>query len=627
MEKKDKIQLLNQLALVIGGISFFIAVLLLLNYWNIQKTDPIESKALAALVERLRDEPNNDVLKLEIRNLDLLARKAYFTSHWQVRAGGFLLLFSSVFLILILKILSDMKKKIELPEEVTEKGMMDRVLSQRWIGVIGILVVTGALLASFTSKDYLERYEPGEAETFVEVETDPGIEVIEVASEESGDTDLANIEDDDNTSQELVDNKEVDSDPPTIGKGEEPEPVEDIKEAVVTETSSSYPDLNEIKKHHNNFRGPLGQGISHHKGIPVSWDVAAGTNILWKVEVPTQGNNSPIIWGDKLFIAGADAASRWIYCHDRNTGKLLWEHEAKDIEGSPVKAPRTTPDTGLAAPTLSTDGQRVYAIFGTGDVLALDLNGKRLWARNLGVPDNHYGHSSSLICWEEKLVVQYDTNKSGRLLAINVLSGETIWEVSRNIQISWASPVLAEIEGKYQVLTTSAPLVIGHDLETGKELWNVECMMGEVGPSVGFADGIVFASNEYARMVAIKPGQSAAEVVWEQDEYLPEASSPVVADGLVFLGTSYGVFACFDAKTGDMVWEFEGNSGFYGSPMAVDGKIYVMDMSGICYIFEISKELKLIGEPSLGEKSIVTPAFAEGRIYLRGSKFLYCIGD
>ena len=625
MEKKDKIQLLNQIALVIGGISFFIAVLLLLNYWNIQKADPIESKALAALVERLRDEPNSDVLKLEIRNLDLLARKAYFTSHWQVRTGGFLLLFSSVFLILILKILYDMKKKIELPEEVAEKGMMDRFLTQRWIGIIGILVITGALLASFTSKDYLERYEPGESDTIVESETDSGIEVIEVTSEESGDTDLASIREGDNINTQVAgENKEPDSEAGTVTEEEQ---AKDNEAAEATPKASTvYPDLNEIKKHHNNFRGPLGQGISHHKGIPVSWDGAAETNVLWKVEVPKQGNNSPIIWGDKLFVAGADAESRWVYCYDRNTGKLLWEHEAKDIEGSPGTAPKTTPDTGLSAPTLSTDGQRVYAIFGTGDVLALDLTGKRLWARNLGVPDNHYGHSSSLISWEEKLVVQYDTNKSGRMLALNVLDGETIWEVSRDIQISWASPVLAEIEGEYQLITSSAPLVMGHDLETGKELWNVECMMGEVGPSVGFSEGVVYASNEYARMVAIKPGQSAAEIVWEQDEYLPEASSPVVVEDLVFLGTSYGVFACFDAKNGEMVWEFEGNSGFYGSPIAVDGKIYVMDMSGTCYIFEISKELKLIGEPSLGEKSIVTPAFAEGRIYLRGTNFLYCIG-
>jgi len=625
MEKKYKIKLLNQLALVVGGICLFISILLLLNYWNIQKTDPLESEALASLVERLKEEPNNDALKLEIRQLDLLARKAYFTSHWQVRTGGFLLLFSSITLVLLLKILYDMKKKIELPEAEPEKGMLDRILSQRWIGLVGILVISGALLASFTSKDYLAKYELAGSDADMETAVDEGIEVIEISSSESStppqDTEKEIAETDTSISNQdkdvVVENEQADKDQA------------DKVPATVTSTSeitAGFPDLTEIKKHHNAFRGPLSQGISYHKNLPVDWDGASNKNVVWKVEVAKAGNSSPVIWGDRLFLSGADAASRWVYCYNRSNGELLWEHEAKDIEGSPATAPRTTPDTGLAAPTLTTDGERVFAIFGTGDILALDNSGKRLWARNLGVPDNHYGHSSSLISWKEKLIVQYDTNKSGRMLALNVLDGNTIWDISRNIQISWASPVLAEIDGKYQILTTSDPLAMGHDLETGKELWNVECMMGEVGPSVGFSEGIVYPSNEYARMVAIKPGGSAAEIVWEQDEYLPEASSPVVTDGLVFLGTSYGVFACFDTETGEMLWEHEGNSGYYGSPMAADGKIYVMDMSGICYIFEISRELKVLGEPKLGEKSIVTPAFSDGKIYLRGSKYLYCIG-
>ncbi len=625
MEKKDKIKLLSQLALVLGGISFFIAIILLLNYWNIQKTDPLESGALEALVERLKEEPNNDALKLEIRQLDLLARKAYFTSHWQVRTGGFLLLFSSILLVSLLKILSDMKKKIELPVVETEKGMIDRMLTQRWIGLVGIILVTGALLASFTSKDYLGMYESAGSVTEVVADTEDGIELIEVVSMDQDDQ----LDDSSNNNAEssgiVEDEGLVVENEANIGDVD--------KEVIVAKTAiepkagkSTYPDLAEIRKQHSSFRGPLAQGISYHQNIPISWDGSAGTNILWKVEVPVAGNSSPVIWGSRLFVSGADAQGRWVYCYDRNSGKLLWEHEAKGIEGSPTPPPKTTPDTGLAAPTLATDGERVYAIFGTGDILALDNSGKRLWAMNLGVPDNHYGHSSSLISWKEKLIVQYDSNASGRLLALNVLDGSILWDVSRDVQISWASPVLAEINGKYQILTTSAPDVIGHDLETGKELWKVECMMGEVGPSVGFADGLVYPSNEYARMVAIKPGESGAEIVWEQDEYLPEASSPVVTNDLVFLGTSYGVFACFDAKTGDMLWEHEGNTGYYGSPMAVDGKIYVMDMSGTCYIFEINRELKVLGEPKLGEKSIVTPAFAEGRIYLRGTKYLYCIG-
>ena len=141
----------------------------------------------------------------------------------------------------------------------------------------------------------------------------------------------------------------------------------------------------------------MGQGVSYHKNIPIEWDGAAGTNIVWKSAIPKEGFNSPVIWGDKIFIAGADAASREVYCYNRADGKLLWTGKADNIPGSPSAMPKVTEDTGLSAPTLTTDGKRVFAIFATGDVIAFDMNGKRVWAKNLGVPDNHYGHSSSLI--------------------------------------------------------------------------------------------------------------------------------------------------------------------------------------------------------------------------------------
>ncbi len=609
MEKNSNIKLISQLALAAAGISIFIAILILLNYWHINKNKPLESQSMIALIDRLSQEPNNDALKIEIRNLDLLARKAYFTSQWQVKTGGFLLLFASIILVLLLKILYDMKKKIELPEGDTEQGLIDRLLSRRWIGAIGILVIIGALAASFASNDYLKKYIIAGGEPEKPSAVDENIKVIEITSMDTSSSEpVKEVPDENDLAPDNQDNEAIAS-----------------NETYNTSTGS-FPGLSEIKKQHNGFRGPLGQGISYHKNIPVDWDGPSGKNILWKVETPKAGNNSPVIWSDKIFIAGGDVQSRWVYCYDRNSGKLIWEHEAKDIEGSPAAAPKVTPDTGLSAPSLATDGERVYAIFGTGDILALDMSGKHLWARNLGVPDNHYGHSSSLLCWEGKLVVQYDTNRSGRILALNVLDGNFLWDVQRKVKISWSSPVLAKIGEQYQILTTSDPLVIAHDLTSGKELWSVECMMGEVGPSVAFSDGLVYASNEYARLVAIKPGVGSAEIVWEDDEYLPEASSPLAANGLLFLGTSYGVFACYDAKTGVKQWEHECKTGFFGSPMVADGKVYVVDMSGVTHIYELSREFKLIGEPKLGEKSVVTPAFAEGRIYLRGSKYLYCIG-
>jgi outer membrane protein assembly factor BamB len=166
--------------------------------------------------------------------------------------------------------------------------------------------------------------------------------------------------------------------------------------------------------------------------------------------------------------------------------------------------------------------------------------------------------------------------------------------------------------------------VAGYDVETGKEIWAVEAMMGEVGPSVAFSDQIVFAANEYARLVAIDA--SSGEILWENDEYMPEASSPLAYEGLLIICTSYGVVVCYDTKTGDQYWEHDVGTTLYSSPIYADGKLYLMDNDGVMRVYEFSKELKLISENELGEAAGTTSAFDDGHIYIRGEKNLYCIG-
>jgi outer membrane protein assembly factor BamB len=288
--------------------------------------------------------------------------------------------------------------------------------------------------------------------------------------------------------------------------------------------------------------------------------------------------------------------------------------------------PKVTDDTGLSAPTMAVDGYRIYALFATGDIIAFDLNGNRIWARNMGVPRNHYGHSSSLMVWNGSVIIQYDTGSGGRMISLKGMSGGTNWDIKRDNNISWASPILIEVDGKIQVVTTSDPNVAAYDAETGDELWKLKVMMGEVGPSCAYADGLVFANNEYASLVAIKPGKDAS-VVWENYDYLSEAASPVALNGLLYLATSYGVFVCYDTKTGEQVWEKDFGTTLYSSPMIVDGKIYIMDNSGVMHIMKADRSGTIIAQPDLGESSYAIPAFSEGRIYIRGEESLYCIGE
>ena len=620
MNKEDKLKFSLNVATVAGIFSIVIALLLLLNYLQMAKSKPLDSTALTALVQRLNKEPNNDQLKKEIRDFDLLARKAYFNTVWQVKTGGTLLLFGAIVLLLALRVYYSLKSKITEPDAVTENEFTKRLLTQRWVMILGIVIFALGLGASFISVDHLSKYEIDETKAGQASADTKGIETIEVGGTPQAVQSAS--------SMPAVKEQIAVAQPANQASADKKiAQVEEVKGAVLVaagESSVKFPGSDAVKMNSPGFRGPFGVGVSFHKSIPLDYDIASGKNILWKVPVPKNGFNSPIIWGNKIFLAGADNQMREVYCFDRNTGKILWRQPADKIQGSSAAMPKVSEDTGLSASSLATDGNMVYAIFANGDIICFDMNGKRIWARSLGVPDNHYGHASSLIMWKDKLYVQYDTNKSHKLMALNNMTGVTVWETDRKVKISWASPILAEINGKYQVILSSDPLVAGYDADSGKELWNVSCMSGEVGASPTYGSGLVFAANEYAKLVAIDPVKKS--IAWESSEYMPEVASLVVANGLLFLGTSYGVLVCYDAKTGKKCWEKEDGPGFYSSPVVSDNKLFTIDTNGKMRVYEVAKEMKLLGESILGEKMTTTPAFAEGRMYIRTPKFLYCMG-
>lgn len=610
MNTQEKINLSSNIAVIAGIFCVAVSLLLLLNFWQMSKSDPLESEAMKVLIERLNKEPGNNELKQNIRHLDLLARKAYFNSQWQVNTGSFLLLFGAIVFALALRVYYSLKSTIVIPEQVVENELRARVLSQRWLLIGGVAVILLAFVASFATTDHLKQYSVDELATTETQEIEPGIEVIEVGAEPN-----------------IIASSTIEGEPDTVVPSET-EVASEAQSSAASEAApaatTALPDAAQIRANYPSFRGPFGNGVSSHRNIPVDFDGPSGKNILWKATIPLSGYNSPVIWGNKLFISGANAQKREVYCFDRNSGKLIWSKAVDNIPGSPAAAPRTTEDTGLAAPTLYTDGVRVYAIFGTGDIIAFDMDGNRVWARNLGVPDNHYGHSSSLIGWKDKLFVQYDTNRGQRLLALNIANGETAWETSRSVKVSWASPILANVNGKYQIILATDPTVAAYDIDTGKEVWSVRGLMGEVGPSPAFGEGLVFATQEYATLMAINPANG--QVVWQDDEYLSEVASPVVAGGMVFLATSYGVLVAYDAKTGEKLWENDDGPGYYSSPVVADNKLFIFDLDGLLHVYALEREKKLLAEANLGTKITSTPAFSDGRMFIRAGTTLYCIG-
>jgi outer membrane protein assembly factor BamB len=600
-----------------------------------------------ALVQRLNANPDDVQLREQIRTVDLLARKAYFTNQWQVRTGGYLLLISVVVLVLAMQMMrTNAAREVEMSEK--ENTFFEQQKARKWVAISGgalvVIAFVFALLTHLQLSDSLANQlmasasenSNNSASTPVQ---NPVLEEESPQPENLGVTEEISVVTENQTEESITDESAV------VAPKKNPEK---ITEAVATEQPKkpkqeekakstgipdqpktvppAFPTEKEILSNHPSFRGSFGNGISHRKNIPVAWDGVTGENINWKVKIPLHGYNSPIIWGDKLFVSGANSAQREVYCLDRNTGEFLWTTQVSGIPGSPPTAPKVTDDTGQAAPSLTTYGQRVFAIFANGDLIALDMEGKQLWARNMGPTGNHYGHSSSLMLYQDMLILQYDIKSAPKLMGLSVLTGETVWETEHKVKISWASPIVVNTGNRTEIITVADPMVSSYDPATGKLNWEIDCIFGEVGPSAAYADGVVYAVNEYARLVAIQLGE-APEILWESDEYLSDVPSPVATESLLFMATSYGVMVCYDAKSGEILWEHEFDNGFYSSPMLAEGKIYLIDMAGIMHVFGAEREFNLLAESPLGEKCMTTPAFADNRIYIRGNDHLFCIGN
>ena len=384
----------------------------------------------------------------------------------------------------------------------------------------------------------------------------------------------------------------------------------------------------DILKNWPNFRGPGAIGHAINANPPLDWNVEEGKNILWKTEIPKPGMNSPVVWEDKLFLTGADKSKRQIYCFDTDTGNLLWKHDADNIPGSPPEKdlPKVMEDTTLAAPTMTTDGRYAAAIFATGDLVCVNMEGKRVWAKNLGIPDNTYGYASSLINYENLLFVQYDQKKNSKLFAFDLQSGNPVWQVSRDV-ISWSSPILVDNNGRMELILTNSEAVDGYDPKTGQHFWHVKCLSGEVASSAAYANGIVFVGNEYSIASAIDISNHSSEpnILWQWDEILPNASSLLANDEYLIIPSSYGIVDCLNVKNGTVFWEKEFDEGFYSSPILVNDRVYIIDLAGTMQIFKMDEKFELLGTSKIGEQAYATPAFVGGRIYIRGMKHLFCI--
>lgn len=600
-----RIMLLRKVVFISALFALILTIMIVVNFIQLKRSDPLNSKSLMVLTERLKSNSDDQLLREEIRSLDLLARKAYFTSQWQVRAGGYLLLISLVIAISGIKLIELLQKA--LPEQPGARPFDfwdNRIINRRWIAYTGLAVVALTLLMAWLTQRELGTSLDELLMAGVVKADSSGVQTIGGSSNQNG------------------------QQPDVVAAADSARtPSSNSPDSAITSAGNQggFPSQAEILRNFTTFRGPGAIGVVYQKNLPVSWDGKSGKNIRWKSEVPLPGFNSPIIWNDKVFVSGASETAREVYCFDGNTGKIVWRTPVEKVPGTPSKVPAVNIETGLAAPTMTTDGRRVYAVFANGDLAALDLDGRIVWAKNLGLPVNHYGHSSSLIMYHDLVIVQFDQHSSASVMAFDGMSGELKWKTSRSVKVSWASPIMVNTGGRSELILAAEPSLISYNPANGKELWKIDCISGEVGPSPAFANGIVFSVNEYSKLAAVQIGPTP-KLLWEDSEYLSDVPSPVASNDLLFLATSYGTVVCYNTTTGEKYWEHEFDKATYSSPMLAEGKIYLLDKFGVMHIFKAGKEFSLIGAPALGEGSFCTPAFADGRIYIRGDKNLYCIG-
>lgn len=555
-------------AAVSSAFCLAVVYLLVIDYSRYRTSDPLNAEGVAELHRAVRSQPEDADLVEELRSLDLLARRAHFSSVAFRRRGALLLLGGVAVLLLALKGRRSLEAARPAPgpwPEGERPGASQRAARR--------LVAAGGGLAAATALALIVVFRTPT------LTPSPGGESEPAAGAAASGRD-------------------------------------DATAAPWEERTGQWP----------SFRGPDGLGRTGATGLPVDWDGPTGRNILWKSPLPRPGFNSPILWGERLFLTGADGEVREIYCYDSATGALLWRHDVGGGGTSPATPPEVTEDTGHAAPTAATDGRRVFAIFSNGEISAVDFEGRPLWNRDLGLPDNPYGHAASLLIWRDLLIVQYDQRNEARVIALDAETGELVWEQVRALEISWSSPVLIPGPGGMELVLNGNPDVLSYDPATGVELWRVECMSGELAPSPAFGGGTVFVANEYARLAAISPGGDAT-VLWEYFDGLPEVSSPVATEDFVFMANGSGIVTCLDRRSGELLWEEDFDEGFYASPVVAEGRVYLMDRSGTMQIFEAAGEFRPLSSPSLGEPSTVTGAFLDGRIYLRGEKNLYCVGE
>ncbi|HEY1306224.1 MAG TPA: PQQ-binding-like beta-propeller repeat protein [Vicinamibacterales bacterium] len=391
------------------------------------------------------------------------------------------------------------------------------------------------------------------------------------------------------------------------------------------------------------WRGPLLNGLSGEKNLPVKWSQTE--NISWKLPTPAWSGSTPIVWGDSVFLNVGDNNELSLWAIDRTKGTVRWKRPLGGGNRRMMKQ-------NMSSPSPVTDGSLVWVMTGTGILKAFDFAGKEIWMRNIqqdyGRFGLQWGYASSPLLHEDSLYVQVlhgmHTDDPSYLLRIDKMSGQTKWRVVRLTQArfespdAYTTPALLRYPGGTEIVITGGDVVTGHDPATGKELWRANGLNPRNDGSYRIVASpivqgeMIFAPSKERPLLALKAGGrgdvTTSHVLWSFNNG-PDVPTPVADGTYLYSINDRGILFCLDAKTGKTVYGPQRlrNATYSGSAVLADGKIYITDEDGVTSVLQSGPKFALLAENDLGDYTLSSPAISEGQIFVRTASFLYAIGQ
>ena len=386
------------------------------------------------------------------------------------------------------------------------------------------------------------------------------------------------------------------------------------------------------------FRGPGGLGVADASGLPTTWD--ADSNLAWKVSLPGPGASSPIVLGDRIYVTCYSGYGTFpetfgkmedltlhLLCLGRD-GKTIWQ---KDIAPKLPEQDEVR-DHGYAAATPATDGKHLYVFFGKSGVFKFDLNGKQIWAADVGSGLHRWGCGTSPVLYKNLVIVNASV-ESGSLVAIDKETGKEAWREA-GMERSWNTPHLVALPGgKTEVVVSVEGTLLAFDPDSGTQLWRCEGIQDYVCPSVISLDGVIYAAGaRNSRVIAVRAGGrgdvTKTRRLWEARAGA-NVSSPVIRDGYLYGVSDRNKTAyCLRLSDGKVMFKTSFPGQPYASALLADDKIYIVTRYDGTFVMAAEPEYKQLAHNTLGDDSTfnASPIAAHNRLYLRSDRFLYCIG-